>query len=164
MESKSKMFGHALHPILIVFPLGLLVFSVIFDVKSWKNRGQNLEKSQDEAKIAHALIGAGVLSGLVAAIPGIIDWLAIPAGTRAKRIGAWHGGGNVVQLLLFAASWMARRDRGSVPPRKALLLSLAGLAVGNGAAWLGGELVHRLGVSVDEGANLDARNSLVSEA
>ncbi len=32
MESRAKVFGHALHPILIVFPLGLLTTSVIFDI------------------------------------------------------------------------------------------------------------------------------------
>jgi uncharacterized membrane protein len=32
MESKVKLFGHPLHPILIVFPLGLLATSVIFDI------------------------------------------------------------------------------------------------------------------------------------
>jgi uncharacterized membrane protein len=32
MESKAKLLGHAIHPMLIVFPLGLLVTSVVFDV------------------------------------------------------------------------------------------------------------------------------------
>ena len=32
MESKAKLFGHAIHPILIVYPLGLLSTGVIFDL------------------------------------------------------------------------------------------------------------------------------------
>jgi uncharacterized membrane protein len=32
MESRAKAFGHAIHPMLIVFPLGLLVTAVIFDI------------------------------------------------------------------------------------------------------------------------------------
>src|SRR3954454_15739137 len=43
----------------------------------------------------------GIVGGLIAAVFGLIDWLAIPAGTRAKAIGAWHGGGNVLVVLLF---------------------------------------------------------------
>ncbi len=158
MESKSKVFGHALHPILIVFPLGLLMTSVFYD---FKHRRSN---NDDDAKIANALIGAGVVSGLVAAIPGVIDWLAIPQGTRAKRIGLYHGGGNVIQLLLFGLSWLRRRDDPRHPDAAARSLSLAALAIGNGAAWLGGELVHRLGVSVDDNAGLDAPNSLARES
>jgi len=46
-----------------------------------------------------------VISGLVAAIFGAIDWLAIPGGTRAKRIGTLHGVGNVVVGAIFAVSW-----------------------------------------------------------
>jgi uncharacterized membrane protein len=32
MESRAKLFGHPIHPILIPFPLGLLTTSVVFDV------------------------------------------------------------------------------------------------------------------------------------
>lgn len=159
MESKAKVLGHALHPILIVFPLGLLMTSVVFD--AFHLRKKDDDKDSDNAKIANALIGAGVLSGLMAAVPGIIDWLAIPNNTRAKRIGFWHAVGNVTQLLLFGLSWMRRRDDPSHPDKAALSLSVAGLVIGNGAAWLGGELVHRLGVSVDDEAGLDAPNSLL---
>jgi len=37
--------------------------------------------------------------GLAAAVFGLIDWLAIPSGTRAKAVGMWHGATNVVMVL-----------------------------------------------------------------
>ena len=154
MESKTKVLGHALHPILIVFPLGLLITGAAYDV--WYRRN----KKPETAKMARSLIGAGVVSGVVAAIPGIIDWLAIPHSTRAKRIGLWHALGNVTQLSLFGLSWLLRRSQPEKPSGAALNLSIAGLLIGNGAAWFGGELVHRLNVGNDDGANLDAPNSL----
>lgn len=46
------------------------------------------------------------------------------------------------------------------PGAIALILSFAGIALAGVTGWLGGELVDRLGVGVDEGANLDAPNSL----
>ena len=158
MESKAKLVGHPLHPMLVVFPLGLLVTSIVFDCIHRKT------KKEDPAKVAHAMIGAGVLSGVLAALPGIIDWMAIPHGTRAKQIGLWHGGGNVLVLLLFGLSWLQRRRDPAHPSNSALALSVAGVLLGNGTAWLGGELVHRLNVSVDEGAHLDAPNSLIEHA
>jgi len=42
---------------------------------------------------------------LAGTIFGLADWLAIPSGTRAQRIGLWHGAGNVVVVLLFIVSW-----------------------------------------------------------
>ncbi|HEY1186783.1 MAG TPA: hypothetical protein VGE74_03955, partial [Gemmata sp.] len=42
----------------------------------------------------------------------------------------------------------------------ALLLSLLGLLLGGVTSWLGGELIERLGISVDPGAHPNAPNSL----
>jgi hypothetical protein len=50
-----------------------------------------------------------VIWGLLAAFFGLLDWLGIPNGTRAKSIGLWHGVGNVAVVLLFGASWFLRR-------------------------------------------------------
>ena len=42
----------------------------------------------------------------------------------------------------------------------ALVCSFAAVVLAVATAWMGGELVERLGVSVDEGAGLDAPSSL----
>ncbi|MGH9943918.1 MAG: DUF2231 domain-containing protein [Pyrinomonadaceae bacterium] len=154
MESRAKLFGHALHPILIVFPLGLLATGVIFDVVYlvWGNPTM--------ATVAHWMIVAGILGGFAAAPFGWIDWFAIPAGTRAKSVGLLHGLGNNVVLLLFIASWWLRRDAPETPETLAHILSFAGAGLALFTGWLGGELVERLGVGVDDGAHLDAPNSL----
>lgn len=39
------------------------------------------------------MIAAGVAGRLLATVPGLVDWLAIPARTRAKRVGLLHGAG-----------------------------------------------------------------------
>ncbi len=122
MESKAKLFGHPIHPMLIVFPLGLLVTSLIFDL---------IALLTNEASLAVAsfyMIGAGVIGGLLAAVFGLIDWLAIPPGTRAKSIGLWHGLGNVLVTGFFILSWFLRRDAPEAPEAPALILSLLGAA------------------------------------
>jgi uncharacterized membrane protein len=154
MESRFKIMGHPAHQILIVFPLGLLVTVVIFDGIARFGGPERF------AEMAYWMIAAGLIGGVLAAVPGWIDWAAIPGGTRAKRIGLIHGLGNTVLLGLYAASWFLRRDDPAHPTDVASLLSLAGLLLGVVTAWLGGELVDRLGVGVDPGAHLDAPNSL----
>ncbi len=75
-----------------------------------------------------------------------------------------HGGGNVVVVVLFALSWLVRGGATDHEPSGlALALSFAGLALAAVTGWLGGELVDRLGVGVDEGANLNAPSSLSGE-
>jgi uncharacterized membrane protein len=154
MESRAKLFGHPIHPMLIPFPLGLLATSLVFDVI------HRLTGNEPWAEVAYWMIVAGIIGGLAAAPFGWIDWFAIPEGTRAKSIGLWHGVGNVVVLALFVVSWFLRRDAPAEPGILAFVLSLAGVALAVVTGWLGGELVDRLGVGVDRGANLDAPSSL----
>src|ERR687897_1106191 len=117
MESRAKLLGHPIHQMLIVFPLGLLGMAVIFDLLA-------LALAEGYwSEIAFWMIAAGVVTGLMAAPFGAIDWWAIPSGTRAKRVGALHGIGNVVVVLLFALSWLMRRDAPAAPETNALLLS-----------------------------------------
>jgi uncharacterized membrane protein len=154
MESKVKFAGHPVHPMLIVFPLGLLATAVIFDIIYL------VSNNPQWTIVSHYMIGAGILGGLAAALFGWLDWFAIPSGTRAKRIGLWHGLGNVVVLGLFILSWVLRRGDPSTPPTGAIVAGLGGVVIALLTAWLGGELVDRLGVGVDDGAHLDSPSSL----
>ena len=157
MESKTKLFGHPVHPMLIVFPLGLLATAVIFDILY-------LFTGNTAFTVASFyMIAAGIIGGLVAALFGLIDWLALPNNSRAKSIGGWHGVGNVIIVALFAISWFLRRDNPDFAPGGlASMLSFAAVALALVTAWIGGELVYRLGVGVDPGANVNAPNSLTN--
>lgn len=156
MESRVKIFGHPAHQMLIVFPLGLLGTSVIFDVVYWFT-----------ANPTYSLVGfwmavSGIIGGLIAAPFGLIDWLAIPSETRAKSVGIIHGGGNLLVTALFALSAYLRWNDATrhAPDGFTLSLSAVGFFLALFTGWLGGELVDRLGVGVDDGANLDAPSSL----
>jgi uncharacterized membrane protein len=155
MESRAKLLGHPVHPMLVVLPLGLFVGAVVFDaLYLW--RGESAL-----ATVGYWNIAAGIIGGLLAAVFGLIDWLAIPRRTRAKRIGLLHGVTNVVVVLLFAFAWWMRSTPTDVTPtRNVFWIEIVALALGAIAGWLGGELVDRLAVGVDEGANLDAPSSL----
>jgi len=112
------------------------------------------------AVVSYWTTAAGIIGGLIAAPCGWIDWFAIPAGTRARSIGLWHGAGNVVVVLLFVASWFVRVDLPERPDALALALSFTGAGLALVTGWLGGELVDRLGIGVDKGAHPNAPSSL----
>lgn len=154
MESKVKLFGHPVHPMLIPFPFGLLGMAVIFDIIAAISDWDSL------ARAAFYMVAAGILTGLLAAVFGAIDWAAIPSGTRAKRIGTLHGAGNVLIVAIFSVAWLLRRDDPVNPGGTVLALEIVGLLGALVTGWLGGELVDRLGVGVDRGAHLDASSSL----
>jgi uncharacterized membrane protein len=153
MESRARVMGHPIHPILVPFPLGLLTTSVIFDVVHLLAGGARW------AEISFWMIAAGVIGGLLAAVFGFIDWLAIPSGTRAKAIGLAHGLSNVLMVALFAVGWLLRSGAPGGPGVLPIVLSFLGVALASIGGYLGGELVFRLGIGVAEGANPNASGS-----
>jgi uncharacterized membrane protein len=158
MEARAKVMGHAVHQMLIVFPLGLFSTAVIFDVIHLISGGATW------SLVSYWMIAAGIIGGLCAALFGVIDWSKIPSGTRAYRIGVLHGLGNVVVVALFAVSWWLRRPDPGNPSAVAIGFMIVGAALSLVTGWLGGELVDRLGVGGDDGANLNAPSSLSSKA
>jgi uncharacterized membrane protein len=157
MKSRVTVAGHAIHPMLVVFPLGLLATSVVWDVCRLMTHDQRW------GMVGFWTIVAGVVGALVAAVPGFIDWLAIPKGTRARKIGVYHLVLNLVVVGLFAISLLARAlNPGGYQAAGpgSMLWGWLGVGVAVVSSWLGGELVETLGISVREGANPDAPSSL----
>ena len=154
MESKAKLAGHPIHQMLVVFPLGLFMTAVVFDIIHLVTADPRW------ATVSFWMIAAGIVGGLLAAIFGLIDYLNIPSSTRARRIGLLHGVTNLCVMLLFAASLYLRSRLPEAPSTLALALSFIGVGAALLGGWLGGELVERLGVGVAENANLNAPNSL----
>jgi uncharacterized membrane protein len=140
---------------LIVVPLGLFVSAVVFDLVDVAGG------SPVFGEVAFWNIAGGLIGAVLAALTGLVDWTGIPAGTRAKRIGLMHGGINLVVTLLFFVAWLVRLD---APQHAAggglFVVELVALGLGGVSGWLGGELVDRLGIGVDPGANPDAPSSL----
>ncbi|QKW16977.1 DUF2231 domain-containing protein [Verrucosispora sp. NA02020] len=155
MESRLKVLGHPVHPMLVMFPVALLVTTVLFDLIDTLGGPRFL------GEVAYWNLTVGLVGGLLAAVAGAFDLLAIPAGTRAKRVGITHAVANLAVILLFAAVWVVRLNAESRAAGGALIaIEVVALGILGVSAWLGGELVDRLGVGVDRDAHLDAPSSL----
>jgi len=153
----ARLLGHPVHPMLIVFPLGLFPTALLFDIIYLATR--NLMWST----MAFWMIAVAIIMALAAAAFGLVDWLGIQPRTRAKRIGALHGVGNVIVVFFFAVSWLTRRDNHAASSL-AIVLEVSGVVLALVTGWLGGELVDRLGIGVDPDANPDAPSSLSHES
>lgn len=148
MYSKIKIFGHPVHPMLVSFPItfytAAFVCFVIYQTNGnpfWHN-------------VALLSNIAGVVTALLAAVPGLLEWwLGIPKDTAAKKRGALHGALNVVALLFFAANWFALRGTLDNPPADnfwPVVLTAIGLGVTMVAGWHGYALIgtHKVGVDL----------------
>jgi uncharacterized membrane protein len=150
MQHKIKPLGHPVHPMLVNYPLGLLTIAPIFDIVHWITRNGYW------STVAFWMIAVGTAVGLLAAVTGTIDWLHIPAGSRARMVGLIHGAGNYLILALFVISWFTRLNTQSNPPIIAYVLTFVGAAGFMITGFLGGELTMHFGVGIEPGANVNA--------
>jgi nitrite reductase/ring-hydroxylating ferredoxin subunit/uncharacterized membrane protein len=143
MRSKAQFKAHPLHPALIPFPFAFLFGAIFFDLL-----GLLRESRQLWSTAAHLTV-AGLAAGLLAAVPGVIDYVyTVPPRSSAKTRATKHGIANVAALLLFAAALLFR-GTAWYPTAATLGFELFGAAALGYAGWLGGVLVTRNLISVE---------------
>jgi uncharacterized membrane protein len=146
MSSRASVAGHPIHPMLIPFPIGLLVFSIIADlIYLW--RGNPVWENY----VAFYSLLAGIIGAAAAAVPGLIDWATLTDRTVVK-VANWHARVNIATLLIFIASFYLRTKSGATwiagMPSLPIVVSAVGIIGLTIAGWLGGELVFKHGVAV----------------
>jgi uncharacterized membrane protein/nitrite reductase/ring-hydroxylating ferredoxin subunit len=143
MRSLANIKGHALHPILVVFPIAFFFGAFFSDV--WGITAENLFFSQ----MAKYLAIAGIATALLAAVPGILDYFyTVPPESSAKKRATQHGILNVTLLLVFTMAVLLRR-KSDVDFLVILILEGAGIIILTVSGWLGGTLVTRNQIGID---------------
>jgi nitrite reductase/ring-hydroxylating ferredoxin subunit/uncharacterized membrane protein len=143
MRSKASIKGHPVHPMLIAFPVAFFTGTFIFDLLSI------LLSNSDLWQTAYYLEIAGVVSALIAAIPGIIDFIGtVPPKSSAKKRAAQHGIFNVTHVVIFFTAWCLRTTEG-IAVTWIVSAELAGVIILSVAGWMGGTLVYRNQIGVD---------------
>jgi uncharacterized membrane protein len=143
---QGKWLGHPLHPALVHVPTGLWPAALIFDLISFFGEG-----SIPLVRAAFWCVCGGILVALVAAPAGLADWWDIKPGKRARTLGWWHMGLNVVVLGVFIAGAITRWSFGVNSPHVdgiSLLLCLIGNAILCVSGYLGGRMVYEHGTGV----------------
>ncbi len=157
MESKVKVLGHPLHPMLIVFPVAFYIATFVAYIVYQNNADPFWFRLGVVANIA------GVVMAIIAAIPGLIDWItAIPHDSNAKQTGLVHMVLNTVSILLFAAAALINYNRWyELNPNlgSTLLLSGLGVLVTAAAGFYGWTLVQKYHVGIDLGPGQQAMES-----
>jgi nitrite reductase/ring-hydroxylating ferredoxin subunit/uncharacterized membrane protein len=127
---------------LIVYPFAFLTGAFGFNVAASATRRRDL------ADVSQRLIPAGIAAGLVAAVPGLLDYLhSVPPNSSANVRATKHALLNTTALGLFTVSWLLGKDR----RRRTLPLLLQGAASAamSVAGYMGGTLVYRNQIGVD---------------
>ena len=142
LRSTAAIAGHPLHPLLVTFPIAFLIGALLTDLAF-----QGTDNSF-WARASAWLIGAGLVSGALAALAGFIDFIASER-IRSLSLVWYHFIGNAVALILSAASLYLRvSSEAPIVTGTQLLLSILVVVIFAVTGWLGGEMVFRHGVGM----------------
>jgi uncharacterized membrane protein len=152
MYSKAKIAGHPIHPMLVGFPIALFTATIALELA--------FIGTQDAFYYRGAMIAniAGVVMGLLAAIPGAIDRWALPKQSRARGLATQHALFNIITIALYSVSavmlyvgWTNRVMVGgayNLDARIPLAIDMIGFVSLVSAGMLGWSLVqtHHIGI------------------
>ena len=143
MKSRASIDSHPLHPILISFPIAFFFGTFVCDIITVFGGNSNFWQTGRYLEIA------GIVMGILAAIPGFIDYLkTVPPKSSAKKRAAKHGLLNVSQLVLFTVAFIVSTT-GNPNEIIVLILEAGGATIICFAAWMGSTLIYRNQIAVD---------------
>ncbi len=159
MKSSVVVAKHPLHPMLIPIPIGAFLLTLIGDL-AYAGTNNTFWYS-----FSTWTMGIGIIGGLLAAIPGLMDYLRVVPKGEAKRQATTHMVVNVSIVVLFALN-LALRLYTTASTGTNWWLSLTLTVIGNLAllysGWLGGELVYRHHLGVEERGQRETANLRVT--
>jgi uncharacterized membrane protein len=142
VPSTVAIAGHPLHPLLVTFPIAFLTSVLATDIAYW------LTRDLFWAQVSIWLIGAGIVTGIIAALTGLMDFLKIDR-VRQHSAGWIHMVGNVaglgISLVNFGLRW--GNSAGAILPT-GIVLSLIVATLLGVTGWYGAELIYRHKVAV----------------
>jgi len=143
MRSKLHLRSHPLHPILVSFPIAFFSGTWLAHAAGWWCKLPALTEA------AYYLNAAGIGFGLLAAVPGVLDFIhRVPPKSSGKKRAAQHGMLNVVLLIVFTIALFYRRGE-SLNNLVLLLIETIGVIILGISGWMGGTLVYRNQIGVD---------------
>ena len=148
MRTPASVFKHPIYPMLIAFPIGLWIFSLVCDLVRLAGAS-----SETWSTIAFFSMVGGLIGALCASVPGFIDLFFYKGGLPpVKKTALTHMTINLTAAILYAINiWLRASNPVIVGTSLSLpvVLSIIGVALIFVSAWLGGQTVHVYGVGVE---------------
>ena len=144
IPSTAAVFSHPLHPMVVVFPIAFIISALASDLAFW------WLDDPFWAEVSTWLLAAGLFTGTVAALLGLVDFVSMPEVRR--HVSAWsHMLGGVMSLALAAANLRLRwEDPAAMVLPWGLALSGVNAAMVGVTGWLGGTLTFRHAIGTYE--------------
>ena len=145
MRSKAAIGAHPIHPMIVPLPIGAFFLALVGDIQHLSGRDPFWYR------FSAFCIAVGIVTALLAAVFGAIEYFGVEMSPAGRRLATWHGILNVTVVVLYVVSWWMRRNDAALGnERFSLVMGLAVVAflMLGVSGWLGGNLSyeHKVGV------------------
>ena len=142
---QGKRLGHPLHPLLVHFPIGLFLLSLLLDISTVL-----FDASTAQVQAAFWSLAAGVGLALIAAIPGLVDFLDIRRDHPARKLAIQHMIFNLSAVAIYGVGlgFRATSLSSNQTPWIPFALSIAAFSLISYSGHLGGKMVYEDGLAV----------------
>jgi uncharacterized membrane protein len=140
MRSKFAIAGRPIHPYLVMLPIALFTWSFVAGIVYLAGGREQLWYD-----LAYWTAIAGVISAVVAAIPGFGDYVTVASKSDASVIATAHMALNLLATALFFVTVLLMFDRGATGDLFWVVMAMKAIALGaiGISGWLGGDMVYR---------------------
>ncbi|HSE62007.1 MAG TPA: DUF2231 domain-containing protein [Thermoanaerobaculia bacterium] len=145
MRSRAALGAHPLHPAMVPLPIGAFFLALVADVT------HAVTKNPLFYDVAAFAIGVGIVTALLAAVLGLVDYFGVKMSAAGRRLATIHLAINVVAVVLYVISWLMRRDHGALDTSRwplAFGLAVVPFLMLGISGWIGGKMSyeHKIGV------------------
>jgi uncharacterized membrane protein/nitrite reductase/ring-hydroxylating ferredoxin subunit len=142
---EGKPLQHPIHPLLIHFPIGLFILSFILDLISLA-----FPSAPNLVRDAFYAMLLGIITAVIAAVPGLVDYTDIRSDHPAKRTATAHLTLNLIVVALYGINLGVRSSTLDElkTPIAPVVLSLIGIVLLSASSYLGGRLIYDEGIAV----------------
>ena len=153
MKSRAAIGNHPVHPALVTLPIGAFFLVLVGDIAHART------DTDFWYAFSSICLGAGIVTALVAAIAGFVDYFGVKMSVAGFRTARIHMFLNLTGVVLYTINWFLRRGNGALhTPRWGLVFGLevvTFIALGI-SGWLGGRIAFEHKVGVVENADPEA--------
>jgi uncharacterized membrane protein len=142
MHTPASIHGHPIHPMLVPIAIGCWVFSLVADLICLSTGSM-----QPWSMLAYYTLIGGILGALLAALPGLVDLISLPAGP-IKKTALAHMGINLTIVALYGCN-AYMRHLNPQDLKMPMTLSVVAILMLLVYGWLGGKMVFEAGVGVE---------------
>jgi uncharacterized membrane protein len=142
-----RILGHPVHPMLVHFPIAFWTVAAGAYVGAAASAGESV------AIVAKFANGAGLITALLAMLPGLFELRSITRGSQAMQVAMWHLMVMSTVWCCFLAAMVASLSTEmdySTAQFGAVACACVGFLLMGIGGWLGGRLVYEFGVAVKE--------------